>query len=324
MRERRSTTIRSLRRLRRPGWLLVPALGLALVWPALAGDEDMPLIGDLTNGTRLYRTHCSVCHGFDGSGAGPTAVGLPVKPADHRDGSLMNARDNRILFETIRGGCSKCSKAMPAFGSLDDLETWDLVAYLRSLHMPLTFFFPGVDQYLVKSYPLGQVGNKEFKTGQLERLRKHAGKVAGKDLSPTVFTLFKAGERRVSPELVPQEPRRLAELRKENKIGYVLFLELIGPRNKRVPVGLALDLDYQITKLLTTASDPAVAGEYDKRLEKYIGLGKRGDPPKFDISRDKIGKLFDKAATRVYCLAVEGANAYELEERERSWADGTF
>ena len=79
-----------------------------------------------------------------------------------------------------------------------------------------------------------------------------------------------------------------------------------------------------ITKLVTTSADPGVAGEYNQRLGKYAGMGKRGDLPEFAISRDKVGKIFDKATTRVYMLAVETANSYELEEKERSWADGTF
>jgi hypothetical protein len=240
----------------------------------------------------------------------------------------MNARDNQLVFRAIQTGCRGfgCAGAMPAFSKeIDKLSTWDLVAYLRTLHMPLAAFFPQVDQYLVKRYTICQIGDREFKEGQKERLQKVLKKMppAG-DLSQTVFTLFRANRRRSSPELVSQEPRELAKLNKGNKIGYVLFMTLQGPRKREVPVGLGLDTDYGITKLVATVDDPGLAGEYNRRLEKYIGMGKRGRLPDFNISNDKVGRIFDRAVTRIYMLAVEAANAYELEERERSWADGTF
>ncbi len=296
--------------------------------PAEAREGDsLPMIGDVSNGTRLYRTHCTVCHGFDGSGNGPARATLKKAPADHRDGSLMNARDDRMLFSTVQNGChvSGCSKAMPAFGGeLSSLDIWDLMAYLRSLHMPLVSFFPKLDQYVVKQYHIGHLGNDDFKDGQMERLKKRVGKVSPGELKKTVFTLFRANRRRSNPELVPQEPRRLARLAKDNKLGYVLFMELIGPRKRKVPIGLAMDRNYTIVKLVTTLDDPGLAGEYNRRLEKYVGMGKRGDAPVFKTGRDEVSKIFDKAAIRVYALAVETANAYELEERERSWADDTF
>jgi mono/diheme cytochrome c family protein len=321
-----------------PGLALLGLGLLGVLGLATAQEQELtpaaPLVGDVANGTRLFRMNCSVCHGFDGSGQGPARATLRQPPADQRDGSLMNARDDRMLFEVIQNGCAKrgCSRAMPAFGSaLDDLETWDLVAYLRSLHLPLAFFFPRLDQYVVKTYAIGTLGNEDFQKGQRERLQEFAGKLDPKQgLPQTVFTLFREDRHRVSPELVPQEPRRLALLKKDNKLGYVLFLSLDGPRGGKVPVGLALDRNYTIVKLVTTLVDPGLAGEFNKRLEKYVGMGQRGDKPAFstvnpkDKVKDKVAQHFDKEITRLYAIAVEAANCFELEERDRSWADDTF
>ncbi len=313
----------------RTGRILFCALALlvAVGAAATASGEGNPMIGDVANGTHLYRANCTVCHGFTGAGDGPGKATLKTAPADHRDGSLMNARDDRILFDTIQLGCAKrgCSKTMPGFaGSLGALDTWDLVAYLRSLHMPLVAFFPKVDHYVVKQYPLTEVGNDDFKFGQKDRIKKRAGKVSDADLKQTVFTLFKADTKRASPVLIPQEPRALARLEKDNKIGFVVFMDLIGPRKRKVPIGIALDTNYAITKLVTTLNDPSLAGEYNRRFEAYVGMGKRGDKPNFKTGKDKLSKIFDKAVQKAYVLAVEGANCYELEERERSWADDTF
>jgi mono/diheme cytochrome c family protein len=318
--------------------VLTASIALGALGLALAQEEEplghAPLVGDVANGARLYRMNCSVCHGFDGAGAGPARSSLHTPPADHRDGSLMNARDDRMLLDVIQGGCAArgCSKAMPGFSTaLDDLETWDVVAYLRSLHMPLSFFFPRLDQYVVKTYAIGTLGNEDFQKGQRERLQEVVGKSFPKQgLPKTVFTLFREDKHRVSPELVPQDPRRLALLKKESKLGYVLFLDIAGPRGGRVPVGLALDRNYTITKLVTTVTDPGLAGEYNKRLEKYVGMGLRGEKPAFttvspkDKVKDKVALHFDKEVTGMYTVAVEAANCFELEERDRSWADDTF
>lgn len=308
-------------------WLSTAILLTAMVAAAAAYGEGNPLIGDVANGTRLYRANCTVCHGFTGAGDGPGRATLKTPPADHRDGSLMNARDDRMLFSTVQHGCSKrgCSKTMPGFsGTLGALDTWDLVAYLRSLHMPLVAFFPKVDHYVVKRYHLTKLGNDDFKFGQKRRIKKRAGKVTDADLKQTVFTLFGSESQRASPALIPQQPRELARLRKEDKIGFVVFMDIQGPRKRKVPVGIGLDVNYTITKLVTTLNDPGLAGEYNRRLEAYVGMGKRGDKPDFKTGKDKLSRIFDKAVQKAYVLAVEGANCYELEERERSWADDTF
>jgi len=304
------------------------AVILGLAFSAVADEQSQVLSGDVANGTRLFRVHCAVCHGFDGSGQGAGAASLKTKPADLRDGSLMNARDDRMLYRAVQLGCkgAGCSGAMPAFSDvLSKLSTWDILAYLRTLHMPLTDFFPKVDSYLVKRYTIGKIGDEKFKEGQMERLEDVLGKVDSKDLSQTVFTLFRTNRRSLSPELVPQQPQKLAQLKKGNKIGYVLFMTLVGPRGRKVPIGLGLDSGYAIVKLVTTQTDPGLSAEYNEKFKRYEELGKRGDnKPDFKISKDKLGKIFDKAVTRVYMLAVEAANAFEFEERERSWADGTF
>jgi mono/diheme cytochrome c family protein len=314
---------------------VVPAglMVLGMIWPLLAEGESgrsAPEYGDLEHGSRLYRVHCSVCHGYTGDGQGPGARVLSPPPANHRDGSLMNARDNRMIFDVIGNGCAhqQCTGAMPAFGqSLSELDRWDLVAHLRQLHLPLTSFFPNVRQYLVKQYQLGKIGNEEFRVGQIERLRDLIGQFKQADLSRTVFTLFKAAALTAGPELVPQEPRLLARLKKENKLGYVFFMNLSGAGKHPIPVGLALDNNFTISGLLSAEGEPAMASEINHRLARYVGMGKRGDRPEFKTAKDKKDKIaaeFDKAVIRMYALAVEAANAYEFEERERSWADNTF
>ncbi len=292
-----------------------------------AGGEDLPQLGDVANGKHLYNVHCAVCHGFDGNGDGPGAQDLDPPPAVHRDGNLMNSRDDEMLLRTVLGGCAAagCKGSMPGFDdALGQVDAWDLVAYLRTLHLPLRRFFPLVGEYLVKSYTIGKIGGEQFRRGQMERLQKQLGRSEGGDLTQTVFTLFRAEKPHESPRLVPQEPQKLAELNKGNKIGYVLFLTLKEPRGRSVPLALALNAGYSITALEPVPLDPALRDQLKGLLSKYVGLGQRGQALELKASKDKTVQHFNGEIKRLYLLAVESANCYEAEERERSWADGTF
>jgi mono/diheme cytochrome c family protein len=87
-------------------------------------------------GKKLYLTYCSSCHGEQGRGDGPAARSLPVKPADHTDGKVMNQFSDNFLREIISKGGTAVGKSpmMPGWGSqLKDQQLRDLVAYLRSI-----------------------------------------------------------------------------------------------------------------------------------------------------------------------------------------------
>ena len=77
----------------------------------------------IQEGRKLYlKFNCYGCHGtMGGGGMGPSLI-----DADWRYG----AEDAKV-FETIRGGRPN---GMPAFAMLTDEETWQIIAYIRSLY----------------------------------------------------------------------------------------------------------------------------------------------------------------------------------------------
>jgi mono/diheme cytochrome c family protein len=90
-------------------------------------------------GKKLYATYCSTCHGDKGKGDGMAARSLPVKPADHTNGAVMNQFSDKFLMDIISqgGGAVGKSAMMPGWGSqLGDKEIRDLMAYVRSLAEP--------------------------------------------------------------------------------------------------------------------------------------------------------------------------------------------
>ena len=88
------------------------------------------------NGRRLYLTYCSGCHGSSGKGNGPAAKLLPVKPAAHTRGAVMNQLTDHFLFQVISQGGKKAGKSpeMPAWGAvLKAGQIEDIIAYIRIL-----------------------------------------------------------------------------------------------------------------------------------------------------------------------------------------------
>jgi cytochrome c oxidase cbb3-type subunit III len=92
-----------------------------------------------SEGKKLYVTYCSSCHGDNGKGDGPAAQSLPVKPANHTDGAVMNQLTDKFLLEIISKGGSAVGKSpmMPAWGGqLKENQLRDIVAYVRSIAQP--------------------------------------------------------------------------------------------------------------------------------------------------------------------------------------------
>ena len=102
--------------------------------------------GDPVNGARLYRVHCSSCHGAAGGGDGPAAHFVYPAPRDHTDASHMNRRSDQELHDVIASGGPTLglSSLMPRW---DDIfgghQIWDLVAHVRTLHQSIGSLIDG-------------------------------------------------------------------------------------------------------------------------------------------------------------------------------------
>jgi mono/diheme cytochrome c family protein len=116
----------------------ISALGVTFVALAIAGP-GLARAQSATEGQKVYTTYCSSCHGDKGRGDGAAGKALPVKPADHTDGKLMNSFSDEFLISIISKGGAAVGKSsfMPAWGGvLKDDQLQDLLAYLRSIASP--------------------------------------------------------------------------------------------------------------------------------------------------------------------------------------------
>jgi mono/diheme cytochrome c family protein len=102
-----------------------------------AGSAAYPQ--DRAQGRKLYTSYCVSCHGEQGKGDGPAAAALPVKPANHTDGTVMNQLTDKFLVEIISkgGGAVGKSPIMPGWGGqFNEKQIRDIIAYVRSLAQP--------------------------------------------------------------------------------------------------------------------------------------------------------------------------------------------
>lgn len=122
---------------------LLPAL--ALVLSGCSPDRDLPPpYRDLAvpeerlasadaraRGGALYLQYCALCHGVEADGRGVRREGFSSPPRDFTDPDVRRRSSARRMFFEIREGVR--GTAMPSWKSLAEGETWDLVAYLRSV-----------------------------------------------------------------------------------------------------------------------------------------------------------------------------------------------
>lgn len=97
--------------------------------------EAMPVSQE---GAWLYVAHCAACHGRTGSGDGPAAIALKVRPRDFRNepfryiSTLDGVPTYEDLTQTIRSG--RHFGAMPARPSLTDADVDALADYVREIN----------------------------------------------------------------------------------------------------------------------------------------------------------------------------------------------
>jgi mono/diheme cytochrome c family protein len=91
--------------------------------PALSSSNST--VQDVSSGKRIFSQYCSGCHDTNG------AVGTSIRSGP----SLKNYyhRRPRPSDTTVRTIIQQGEGTMPAFSTLDRLQTADLIAYLKTL-----------------------------------------------------------------------------------------------------------------------------------------------------------------------------------------------
>lgn len=95
------------------------AADLLRAYPVPLAPTKVP---DFTDGSRVFATNCSSCHGSSGDGHGPDAAKLSTPPIAFNDLSRARQRSIFALYQTATQGID--GTAMPAFTNLSSNERW--------------------------------------------------------------------------------------------------------------------------------------------------------------------------------------------------------
>ncbi len=106
-----------------------------------AGLDDVTRI---SRGAALYSEACVACHGSEGLGNGPVALGItdvagnPVRPRNLVAAPFEGGERPEDIYSRIHQGIPFAT--MPAFGdTYSTSQLWDIVAYVKSLRKDLKF-----------------------------------------------------------------------------------------------------------------------------------------------------------------------------------------
>jgi mono/diheme cytochrome c family protein len=276
-----------------------------------ARDGDRPYDGDPTHGRVLFEKFCADCHGKEAQGGSAPKL---------TNGGLINSVSDERFLEMLGG--QETGKA--AHKGLKQpvgkpLDAWDIIGFLRARVPHVGEIFPQADRYLVKSYDI----DKNAK----QRLEKSLGRtIAEGEIKADVFTMFNI-KSKTPLELVPQDPRRIDELKRPLKVGYVIFMPFTKPNGQTVQTAVALEPQgLKIVNLVAVDGQ----GQEDKDLNKLLSRFKdKGDRKLSGTAKANLTvggggkdiKALEKNVTDIYLRSLELVTAYEIEERERSWAD---
>ena len=282
----------------------IAAFSMLITGSAFAADARVS-VGDWVNGKKLYARDCAACHGEDGRG-GRTSVALT-------DSGRINLIPNEQLYALIKDGSGTKKPKEHAFGGtgkLAFLDIWDVVSHIRTLHMTLDEFFPDASRYVSKNYTVDQHGT--------ERIEKAIGKPF-KDKTAPVFTFYKFDGEDGRLTYVPQDPIKLDQLKKDKKIGYLVFLPF-KTEGFEGELGVAMDREGKMTKV--SVHNSAKGAELlNKSLSRFAGMGKKGQKEPFKIGGGKPMEKLAEDLFPVYLRAMETVTMYDREENERTWAD---
>lgn len=100
----------------------------------LSNATNAAPIVELDKGKALYRGHCAACHGINGGGNGPKAVGMSPAPTNFSNATLMHSLLDSQLERAILAG--KPGTAMKGYGTvMSPQDVAAIIKYLRSLSM---------------------------------------------------------------------------------------------------------------------------------------------------------------------------------------------
>jgi hypothetical protein len=247
----------------------------------LAAADERPLEGDVVHGQQLL-----------------SKAGGEVRV----DGAWINAQTEDDAIAALADG----KRDFPRIDSEDVLDRWDVLALLRSKNTDLRDLLMGADTVLVVDEKLDENATK--------RLTEQAHVKDASDLR--VFGLYKLGDGGLS-FVVEKDHKRRDKLKKNTKVGYVVFAKLNGFRGGKHEVAFAVDKDIRIQHAVVRAPDGDAPVDLNQAAARFVGKGARGkyDQLKAGGAGKAIGEL-EKPLSDAFLASMENVYMFEVAEKD--------
>ena len=258
----------------------------AVLAVSAAHAEDRPLLGDVVNGARLL-----------------SKAGAEVRV----DGAWLNASsDEQILAKLAKG-----SDGFPRIDSENLLDRWDVLATFRAKNSDLRDLALGADTVMLMTTKLDENAEK--------RLTEQA-KISSSSIEAErrVFGLFKTDTKEADLAFVGvKESKKRDKLKKNTKVGYVVFINVPGFRGGKHEAAFAIDKDMRIQGVAIRAPDGSAPVDVNQAAARFVGKGARGQYAalKAGGAGKAIGEL-ERPLSDAFLLAAEAVYMFEVVERD--------
>lgn len=268
---------------------LLASLTLTLTPVALAATPAAaPLVGDVVHGAALLQ------------GAGDVRV----------DGAWLNAYTDEEAVARLASG----EGGFPRIDSDNVLDRWDALALIKARNTSLAELVMGGDHVLVTTVALDDNARMRLR----DKAKVPAALAEGER---RVFSVYKLEDKREDGAafvLVREQDTRKRDLLKKNtKVGYVVFLRLPGFRGGEHEAAFAVDKDIRIRRVVIRAPDGSVPDDLAQAAARFVGKGVRGQyaPLKAGGAAKAVGEL-ERPLSDAFLAGMEAVYMSEVAERE--------
>lgn len=259
-------------------------LAAIVILAVTAAAEERPLVGDVVNGEKLVKAA-----GLDGAKV---------------DGAWLNQYPDEVAVQKLRSG----KDGFPKIQGKSALDYWDALAYLRSKNADLRDFVGEADHVLVAKGALD--GNAA------QRLKERAGLTANEGHEVKVFALYKIGDGGLK-YVAEKDSKTRDKLKKNTKVGYVVFVPLEKLRGGGYEAAILVDKDIHVKDVEVRGPDGSAPADLNQAADRFIGKGARGQYDSLKASgAGKAVSEIAKPLSDAFLLGMEGVYMYEVAEKD--------
>jgi hypothetical protein len=260
-------------------------IATTILFAASLAAADRPIIGDTSHGQALL-----------------SASGTAVRV----DGAWFNRYSDEQSIQHLARG----AEGFATIDSENVLDRWDVLAVYQQKNTAL--------RDMVGSASHAFLADPKLDANARERLTTRA-KLPGAlvDGDRRVFVSYKLDGAKGLTRVTSKDANKRDALKRDKKLGYVVFTDLPGLRGGGYEAAIAVDADVRITSVVIRAKDGSEPDDLNQAAARFVGKGARG---KYDELRaGGAGKAVSELTTplsRAYLIAMEFVYMYEVEEKD--------